>query len=181
MAIRGATVCLKHGGGARQVRQKAAERVTLAQALAQGDRRPPFEVISDALHAADVIMRDVRARVENDESANAELLTKFVEALERAARMAKLTIDGKFVEMQAWVTRHEGEEIAGVFQRALARVELSEVDNAALRTAFADEMRKMAESDRMTPAALPAAPARQMDAPIVVEATVVSDRPSTDS
>jgi hypothetical protein len=86
----GTTVCKDHGGSAPQVLRKAEERMTLAQLL-QGDPRPLGEVLIDATHTADALMRTYKARVLAGETLDADLLTRLVEATARAHHLAETT------------------------------------------------------------------------------------------
>lgn len=154
LAIRGGTVCRSHGAQFPAVRDQADVRGTLASALSLGDRRHPWEILFDALHAADTLMRDARLRLAQDESVTPEEISRFVDSFERAARLAKITLDSRAQEYAAYHARIDGEEIAGVIQRALARVQLPEDYDDAMRDAIADELRAMAERERGTPAAI---------------------------
>jgi len=175
-AIRGGTVCVRHGGGAKQVRQKALERITIAQALATGDRRPPWAIIADAVHTADVLLLDVKMRVEGGEDLTPELTTKLVDALERAARLSKLQIDGKFVEAQTRERDLDAELVVGLFLRSIERVDLSEDQRWSLRRAMAAELQKLGHSEDAPPRPVRAI-TRSMDGAhrTVVDGDVVED------
>jgi len=59
----GAVVCHAHGGAAGQVRAKALARASLAEALANGDRRPAWEILLDSMHTVDVVARQIQDQV----------------------------------------------------------------------------------------------------------------------
>jgi hypothetical protein len=89
----GRVTCYLHGGAAGQVVRKAEERVTFAQLL-QSDPRPVGEVLLDALHNADVAMRDVRARlVEDGQPVTVDQLDRFINLSRLTHHLAKTTVD----------------------------------------------------------------------------------------
>ena len=92
-ATRGATVCYKHGAGAPQVRAKATERVTLAVALARGDRRHPKEILADNLHLYDTLGRQLIERLAEDGPVTVEMVNAIMEAARGSSSMAKLVLE----------------------------------------------------------------------------------------
>lgn len=140
-AIRGAKVCRVHGGMARQVRAKAAERLLLAERMAAAPRRHPAEVLLDALAAADLLMRDA---LEAGAPMSAEELPRVVDAIERAQRFARSTLDLKLAERQQTMF----EEIAGSYVRLIERVleaaELSPSQQAAAHLTLVNGLQELA-------------------------------------
>ena len=62
-AIRGSTVCRKHGAALSVVKNAALVRTTIYDAIMLGDRRHPWTILADALHIADSLTRDVLVKV----------------------------------------------------------------------------------------------------------------------
>lgn len=91
-AVVGATVCHKHGASAPQVRAAAAQRVTLAEALLNGDRRHPQEVLASALHQVDVLAGQTVQQLAEGEL-TAETFERLLEASKTQAAMSKLVLD----------------------------------------------------------------------------------------
>lgn len=118
LMVRGGGVCRVHGGAAPQVRRRRLERVALAEALASSPRRHPGEVLLDALHTADVLARDARARVAGG-LPSAEAVLALVEAIERAARLAKTTMDADVDQRHAKVAEQHIDTLEAVLRRAL--------------------------------------------------------------
>jgi hypothetical protein len=118
----GSTVCHMHGGDIPVVERKSQVRLTLAQLL-QGDPRHPWEVLLDAVHVADALMREARARVREGDELAPDDLTRLVEATTRAAALAKVSIDSRAVEQIAQQRqRHldiEGEVVATAVRAAV--------------------------------------------------------------
>jgi hypothetical protein len=94
-----------HGGTTTQVDARADTRMTLGQIL-RSERRPVGEVLLDAVHAADAITRDLTVRVSAGDT-DVETLTRFIEALTRSAKLAKVALDAGV--MQAVVAQRVGE------------------------------------------------------------------------
>src|SRR5262245_5357551 len=116
--MRGTTVCRKHGGKAPQVQRKAQQRIALAEALTRGERRHPWLVLLDALHAADVLAQEARVKLSQNENITPAQIDDFVDAIERAARMAKVTLDAKALEFATKQSALDGERIASVLREA---------------------------------------------------------------
>lgn len=124
MATLGATVCCKHGASAPQVRAAARRRITLAEAMERGDRRNPLEVLSDAMHVADVVAQQMQAAVSAGEF-TAEHAQALVEATKLQAQMAKLALDSG-VDPVAMMLRHRdiADGLARIVDDILSRLGL---------------------------------------------------------
>lgn len=121
-AVLGATVCPKHGGAAPQVVEAAHKRVMLAEAIANLPRRHPFEVMVDALHAADVVARQTQAAL-SQQTLSAELIEAMLDSIKTQAGMAKLALDSG-IDPDRWtaqeVNRRMGDVVAEIC-REMAR------------------------------------------------------------
>jgi hypothetical protein len=87
--------------------------MTLAQ-LIQNDPRPVGTVLLSALHAADALLRDAEVKVTDaGKEVPVETMTRFIEAIDRAAKLAKVTIDAgvavKMVEARTRDLEAEGQ------------------------------------------------------------------------
>ena len=121
-AMIGATVCHKHGGKAPQIMKAAAQRITLAEALLNGDHRHPQEVLSASLHTSDVLAeRTVDAMAEG---ATAELVEQLLDANRTRATMAKLVLDAAGAE--GWAAqeayRQQGDALARICREMARRL-----------------------------------------------------------
>jgi hypothetical protein len=104
-AVPGTTVCHMHGVTSNGAR-KAEERVTLAQLL-EGDPRHPWQVVLDATHTLDAIMRDHRAEVLAGETVTVDQLDRMIGYTQAAHHMATVAINTKAAEkMTVAVTQH---------------------------------------------------------------------------
>jgi len=130
-----------HGGSAPQVLRAAERRLALAEVLCESDRRHPWEVLLDALHVADNLM--IR-RVQEDETVTPET----IDAIERAARFAKVTLDARALEFMAQHQRAEAETVARVLNAALAAVSLEPEQEAAMRAAMRRELQAIDNGGR---------------------------------
>lgn len=145
-AIRGGTVCRCHGGQLPVVRAAAARRVAIHEALESGDRRHPWEVLFDALHGADVLMREMRVRLGDTETP--EAIAEFIKSFERAAQLAKMTLDSRAQEYAATRVQVEAEMIVGLFSEAIDAAHLDEDTEHRLRRALGDALRRRDELER---------------------------------
>jgi hypothetical protein len=94
-AIAGGRVCPSHGGNAPQVRQRAAERVALAQIrtlLDVDEAADPRTVLLQAVKAAAAVLGAAQASV-TAEDADAGDVAQLVSAAVVAGRLAKLALD----------------------------------------------------------------------------------------
>lgn len=142
-AIEGATVCRVHGGAAPQVRAAAAKRIGLAQAFVSGDRRPAWEILADALHAADTLMLDARVKLTQDgEPVTVEALDKFLSALDRAQKFAKTVLDAGVEERRTQAAEALTGQLVGYVRRAMASLELAPAVRGSIERAIAAEIRR---------------------------------------
>lgn len=117
-SVVGATVCPTHGGRAPQVAAKAEERVTLAEAIAKSDPRHPWEVLEHTAHIADVLMRQVLVELDGKGTVSPALLERLIQALERANRLAKTTLDAGIDQRRL----HLAEAQAGQIHKMLSQI-----------------------------------------------------------
>jgi len=109
-AVPGTTVCHKHGGNAEQVVRKAMERQTLAT-LMQQDARHPWEVVLDATHVADSLMREAKLALDSGQPLTPDQLARLVESTKLAHHMARTAIDSRAHEhLATQVERQEAFE-----------------------------------------------------------------------
>jgi hypothetical protein len=121
-ACPGTTVCPSHLGTAPHVTRKADERMTLAQLL-QHDPRPLGEVLVEATHNADALMRDLKTQVlEGGEPIDPDLLTRLVEATRLAHHLAETSVRAGVQVELVRQARLETEMNAAAVVRVLARV-----------------------------------------------------------
>ena len=118
-AVVGATVCPTHGGRAPQVRAAAERRVSLAEAMTASDPRPAWEVLADALHMADVLMRQARLGVVDGKPVTLRQLDRLVDHIDRAHRMAKVTLDAGVDERRTRMGERTGAQMFTVFGAVL--------------------------------------------------------------
>lgn len=119
-AIPGLPVCRFHGGGAH--RNTAVRRLTLATLL-ESDRRPVWEVLLDATHVGDSLMRDARRQLADGEAPTAHHVENLVDAAKLAHHMSKTAIDTgahtKAVDLLQRNVELEGRMVAEVLGRVL--------------------------------------------------------------
>lgn len=123
-ASRGAKVCRMHGGAAPQVKAAAAARVTLAEEVANSQRRHPLEVQDSALHVVDVVARKLMERLSSGGEIKVEDIQTLIETAKTQAGLARLVLDSNRGDWGAWtareVIRQQGEALANIC-RAFAR------------------------------------------------------------
>lgn len=124
-AVVGAAVCPTHGGRAPQVAAAAERRVTLAEALLRGDRRPPWEVLEDCLHMMDLVMREVLHEIQDQGSVTPKLLDKLVSSVERAHRLAKVNLDAGIDQRRLRLAEAQAGQMFAVFTRVLGALGLT--------------------------------------------------------
>lgn len=158
-AIVGGVVCNRHGGSAGAAVRKADLRVSLSQLLGQ-DPRPPWQVLLDALKASDALMQDgLRVVSEAGESVTPDQLDRFVSALERAAKLSKMTLDANVGERRTRLLEAQSDLMAdsiaagidAVFARLALQFQLSpdqEVELRQLALTTAAERAEVADDPR---------------------------------
>ncbi len=152
-AVVGASVCWKHGGGAPQVQAKAEERISLAEALASGDRRHPWDVMEDTLHVADVLMRQVLLDVKDKGATSPQLLDKLVGAIERANRLSKTVLDAGVAERRTRLAEGQAQQMHAFVHRVLNGLELTPQQKALVPHVLRREVEGMLTQDRRAIAA----------------------------
>lgn len=124
-AIVGATICPTHGGMAPQVRAKAEERVTLAEAIATAPRRQPWEIMDDTVHLSDVLLQQVVLELQGQGTVSPKLLDNLVSALERANRLSKTSLDAGVAERRTRLAEAQATQMFAVFTRVLSALGLT--------------------------------------------------------
>ena len=124
-AIVGAAVCYHHGGNAPQVRAAAERRVTLAEALVTGDRRPAWEVLEDGLHIVDLVMREVILQVKDEGTVTPAMLDKLIASVERAHRLAKVNLDAGIDQRRLKLAEAQAGQMHRVFSAVLSGLHLT--------------------------------------------------------
>jgi hypothetical protein len=93
LSPRGHVVCYAHGGRSPQAIRSAKVRAAVAEVLAADPRRSPREVLGDALHIADLVLRDRIAELRDMSEITAEAAADLTDAATRAAALARAAMD----------------------------------------------------------------------------------------
>lgn len=142
--VKGSTVCRMHGGAARQVRRKAAERVAGDRAQRMAERyAPAAEPISDPLSALLTLageiagfkdfvgarVAELRAESWRYEGINAEQLRAELALYERSLdRAARVLVDINRLDLEERLVRvseRQAEQVAAVVTGVLDELDLS--------------------------------------------------------
>lgn len=121
----GATVCNTHGAAAPQVQAAAERRISLAEALANGDRRPPWEILEDCLHIVDMVLQDVVLEVREKGTATPAVLDKLIQAVERAHRLSKVNLDAGIDQRRLRLAETQAGQMQAIFTRVLSALHLT--------------------------------------------------------
>jgi hypothetical protein len=166
--------CRMHWGNTTLAVRKGNERATFAQLL-QSDPRPVGTVLLDALHNADVAMRDMRAGLVEGEPVTIDTLDRFINLSRLTHHLAKTTVDAgvltKLLEQQR-VGLEEVEFIADVLLTVLDALPLHPAWRQYLLDVAEVHMLQVARAGGTSVLEVPAGPERlpstPPDAPILV-------------
>lgn len=149
-AMVGGSTCQAHGSMAPAARQAILRRVSLAEALATGDRRHPSEVLDDALRVVDVAGQQLIAAIASGSvTVTPETVTALVEAAKQQAVLAKVVLDAG--GGQQWSAREalraQGAVLAEVL-RALAELLGHDPQDPAVKARVSEAIRVGASGGR---------------------------------
>jgi hypothetical protein len=125
-AIKGATVCLSHGGAAPQVRDKARQRVALTRAaelLGPVVQADPAQVLISAVRSSAALLGAAEAAVRAEEP-DADALHALGEAAMLAGRLAKLALDSGIEQRLARQAEEAGELVGSLITRTITALAL---------------------------------------------------------
>jgi hypothetical protein len=155
--------CRMHWGNTALAVRKGEERATFAQLL-QSNPRPVGEVLLDALHNADVAMRDMRAQLVAGEPVTVDTLDRFINLSRLTHHLAKTTVDAgvltKLVEQQRVGLEEIGEFVAGVLITVLDAVPLHPAWRQYLLEVAEVHMLEVARTSGTSVLEVPAGPER---------------------
>lgn len=146
----GMHVCERHGGATTLAKVAAHKYKVLQAAIMHGDRRPAWEVLSDAMHVADSLLQDAAHDVlypENGE-VNADDVVKLIQSVERAAKMGSILLRTKAYEHMARRVGLDGQAIAEIMGEAIAAAGLGEEAEIAIKTALVAGLHKRSMMER---------------------------------
>ncbi|MEU2986241.1 hypothetical protein ABZ647_17755 [Micromonospora aurantiaca] len=132
----GGVVCRFHGGATPQAKRKAAVRLALRELITDGDPRHPWQVLLDALHVSDSLMREAVVQLGTGEPITPQQLTTLVDSIERASRLAKVTLDARAQEHMQLQLGREAELVAHVLNAAIEAAGLDLDQEARARAAM---------------------------------------------
>jgi hypothetical protein len=112
----GHLTCVIHGGGSPQARRSARVREALAEVLAADPRRPMREIMADAVHVADLVMRDKIAELRDAESITPAAAAALTDAALRASALAKAAMDAG-IDVEAEAPAEVGELVVSALSR----------------------------------------------------------------
>jgi hypothetical protein len=120
--------------------------VLLAEALRATPYRHPWEVLEDALHAADVVMGEARLAIE-DGHVTPALVDKLIVAAERAHRLAKVNLDAGVDQRRLRLAEAQAGQMHAVFTRVMAGLGLTAEQKARVPELLRAEIRGVLEVD----------------------------------
>jgi hypothetical protein len=133
-------------------------RMTLGQLL-QSEPRPVGTVLLDAIHSADAILQDAKAKVSVDGDVSVVEMSRFIEALERAAKLAKVAVDAgvatKLVEIRELEITQHSRRISDILLGTIDALGLNDRDRGYALTV----MRSLVSGDAIPPRPIESTPA----------------------
>lgn len=126
-AIVGTTVCKHHGGKARQVKEKAMQRLTLAELHAEPGRHP-WQVVLDATRIGDTLMRDAEQALRTGDPLTPDQVDRLVESTRFAHHLAKTALDTRAHENIANAVQVRTDEIGKLNAQVVQLVVSSALD-----------------------------------------------------
>jgi hypothetical protein len=158
----GAPVCWVHGLNAPQVCAKQQQRIALAEAQAAVPatvlvQREPEELLLDALHDTDQVLRQIKNEL-HDGSINPILLQLAGEWLDRLGRLGKIVTDGEMADKLerriGWIAQDRAAQLTGLLAAIVRAAPLSAGQKLALWESRFDGLRLIADGQ---------APVRMLD------------------
>jgi hypothetical protein len=122
-AMVGTVVCWHHGANGK-VKANGDMRITLAQLLAQ-DPRSPWEVVLDATHTLDCLMRDAKVDLQAGEPVSVDQLDRLINLSQTAHHLAQTAIQTKAAEHIVAKYVDQGGRLARLISEVLDRLELT--------------------------------------------------------
>jgi len=151
----GTAVCVMHGANSPNTVAKAEQRMTMAQLL-RDDPRTPWEVVLDATHTADVIMRETKAKFTEGEEIGVELVDRLVELTTYAHKLATVAIQTKAADHVAQARVELLQSQTGIIADALTTAVGGVLDHlvslGAIDQAYALQLRQWALDAAAAPA-----------------------------
>jgi hypothetical protein len=123
--------------------------MTLAQLLKR-EPLPPGQVLLDALHDAESILADARTRVSVDDETTAQDMARFIESLERAAKLAKVALDTGLMERVVLQRERDNDAIGKMLSDVLVFVVDLWLDHAGMPVSRRREWRTWALTTAQT-------------------------------
>jgi hypothetical protein len=123
-AVVGTVVCWHHNGANGRVKANGDMRITLAQLLAQ-DPRSPWEVVLDATHTLDCLMRDAKVDLQAGEPVSVDQLDRLINLSQTAHHLAQTAIQTKAAEHIVQTYVDQGNRLAGLITEVVDRLALT--------------------------------------------------------
>jgi hypothetical protein len=139
----GGGVCVKHGGGAPQVRAAREARILSGMAALEGKHTPrdPGEALMAATADADAILQRLKAGIGAGGVSPSTLVDTIGQWIDRVGRLAKVVVDAR-IDMRKVELEAEQVQIMRVaVARAIAAAQLDAATRAVFLRVLASELR----------------------------------------
>lgn len=138
----GGGVCPMHGGSAPQVKAAKEARILAAEASAAAPmtRADAADVLTSAMNDSHALLQRLKENIASGRVTSADLKA-LGDWVDRAARVSKMVVDAGIEERRTQIAEHEGQLIAAVIQRILARLQLTPEQQGMVSTVVPQELR----------------------------------------
>lgn len=137
----GSNVCATHGSKSPRAQVAAAKRLALEAAMRSETPRKPWEVLEEALHAVDVLMKQALVKLDKGDSMSPKDYTELVAAVERAHRMAKVNLDAGIDARRLRLAEAQAGQMHKIFTRVLNALNLTPEQRALVPGLLKQEIR----------------------------------------